>query len=310
MKKLIITAALTGSMTLPTQTPHLPITPEQIAEEAYKSWEAGAAAVHVHARNPKDGSPTKELEVFREIVTQIKKKCDAIVCITTGGRLMTAEERIAVVPTFKPELASLDMGTMNFNLAPLLARIKEFKYDWERNLLQNTSSIPFKNTFEALEVFCKSMKENNTKPECEVFDVGQIYNLSFMVRQNPSNCQDPLWIQFVTGVLGGIGRSVEDVVVLKSTCDRLFGRDKYEWSVIGAGYPWQFQAASIAMTMGGHVRVGMEDNIFVKRKQLAKSNAELVAKTVRLADELGREIASSDEARKMLNLKGSENVNF
>ncbi|KPV62817.1 MAG: hypothetical protein AOA65_1597 [Candidatus Bathyarchaeota archaeon BA1] len=310
MKKLIITAAVTGSATLPSQTPYLPITPEQIAEEAYQAWEAGSAIVHIHARDSKDGRPTPNLDVYREIVTKIKKKCNVIVCITTGGALgMTAEERVRVVPTFKPELSSFNMGSMNFCLAPVLEEIKEFRHDWEREYVEITYKYPFLNTFKDLEYFCKTMEEHGTKPECEVYDVGHIYNIAYLIRKGVLK-QEPIWIQFVTGTLGGIGRAVDDLLYLKRTSDRLFGQDKYEWSVIGTGYPWEFQAAAIAIMMNGHVRVGLEDNIYIGRGELAKSNAELVAKVVRLAEEFGRDVASPDEARKMLNLKGLEQVNF
>ncbi|MHA2210811.1 MAG: 3-keto-5-aminohexanoate cleavage protein [Candidatus Thorarchaeota archaeon] len=311
MKKLVITAALSGSVTLPSQTPYLPVTPEQLADEAFKAWEAGAAVVHIHARNPADGSPSSDLKIYEDILTRIKEKCDVAICVTTGGGLgMTAEERVSVVPRFKPELSSFDMGSMNFCIAPILDKLEKVEHEWERQLAEKSYEYPFLNTFADLELFLKTMAEHGTKPECEIYDVGQIYNMKFMMRKGFLGDHKPLWIQFVTGILGGIGRSVDDVLYLKRSCDRMFGADKYEWSLIGAGYPWEFQAAALAMMMGGHVRVGLEDNIYVEKGKLAKSNAELVEKAVRLADELGREIASSDDARKMLNLKGSKNVNF
>ena len=261
MEKLIITAALTGSVTLPSQTPYLPITPEQIAEEACKAWEAGASIVHVHARDPKTGKPTPDLNVFREIITRIKKKCDVVICVTTGGALgMAREDRIRVVPTFKPEMASFNMGSMNFSIHPLLKRIKEFKYDWEPKFIAATKDIVFRNTFEDLEYFCKTMMKNETRPELEIYDVGHLYNAAFLVR---SGILKPLLhMQFVTGILGGIGNRIDDLHYLKNTADRLIGAGNYTWSVIGVGYPAQFHLGAMAIIMGGHVRVGLEDNIY------------------------------------------------
>jgi uncharacterized protein (DUF849 family) len=309
-KKLIISAALTGSATLPSQTPYLPITPDEIANAAYEAWQAGAAMVHVHARDPSNGKPSADPELYRKIVTKIKQKCDVVVGITTGGALgLNTEERIRVVPLFEPEVSSFNLGSMNFNLFPLGESISNFKYDWEREYLDITHRFPFLNTFADLEYFCKVMAEHGTKPECEIYDAGHLYNLAFLVKKGYLK-QDPIWLQFVTGVLGGIGRGVDDVVYLVREADRLIGIGKYEWSVIGAGYPWEYDAAAIAIMMGGHVRVGIEDNIFIKRGELAKSNAELVKKVVDLAKLMDRDIASSEDARIMLNLKGKEKVAY
>lgn len=309
MEKLIITAALTGSVTLPSQTPHLPITPEQIAEEAYKAWEAGASVVHVHARDPKTGKPTPDLNVFREILTRIKKKCDVVICITTGGGLgMAREDRIRVVPTFKPEMASFNMGSINFSIHPILERIKEFRHDWEPKFAAASKDNVFRNTFEDLEYFCKTMMENETRPELEIYDVGHLYNAAFLVRSGI--LKRPLHMQFVTGVLGGIGNRIDDLYYLKNTADRLMGVGNYSWSVIGVGYPAQFHLGAMSIIMDGHVRVGLEDNIFIERRVLAKSNAELVAKLVQIAKLLGREVAKPDETRQILGLKGMNKVNF
>ena len=311
MDKLIITAALTGNITLPTQTPYLPMTPEQIAEDAKRSADAGAASIHVHGRDPKTGRPTTDPEVYREIATRIKEKTDAIVCITTGGTMyMSAEERVRVVPALKPELATFNMGSINFSIHPIAERYKEedYKYPWEKEFAESTKEFIFRNTFADIEHFCETMYANDTKPEHEIYDTGQLYNMSYYVRRGI--IKTPIWMQFVTGILGGIGSDIENVIFMKQTSDRLFGAGNYLWSVIGAGYPAEFNLATLAIMMGGHARVGLEDNIYVKRGVLAKSNAELVEKVVRIAREFGREIATPDEARSILGLKGKDKVNF
>jgi len=311
MEKLIITAALTGAVTMPVQTPYLPLSPEEVANEAIRAAEAGAASVHIHARSPKDGSPSAELEVFREIITRIKERTNVVICITTGGSLTaTREERIRVVPTFKPELASFNMGSMNFSIHPIAERYedKDYKYPWEKGFVEMTKDVIFRNTFADLEYFLQSLLDNDTKPECEAYDVGHLYNINYLVRKGL--IKPPLWMQFVTGILGGIGTALEDIMYMKQTADRLFGAQNYDWSVIGAGYPDEFKAATLAIMMGGHVRVGLEDNIFVKKGVLAKSNAELVEKVVRIAREFDREIATPDEVRAYLGLKGKDKVSF
>jgi uncharacterized protein (DUF849 family) len=311
LDKLIITAALTGAVTMPTQTPHLPITPQQLADEAVRAAEAGAASVHIHARNPENGMPTSDLEVYGEIVSRIKQRSDVIICITTGGAVgADREKRIAVVPRFKPELASFNMGSMNFSIHPIAERYedKDYKYAWEKGFILGTKENVFRNTFSDIEYFCETMKQNGTRPECEAYDVGHIYNIAYLASKKL--LQLPIWMQFVTGVLGGIGSSLEDIMYMKQTSDRLFGKQNYRWSVIGVGYPDEFKAATLAIMMGGHVRVGLEDNIFVKKGKLAKSNAELVEKVVRIAGEFERDIATPDEARKILNLKGKNKVGY
>ncbi len=309
MEKLIITAALTGGGTLPSQTPYLPITPMQIAEEAFKACNAGASIVHVHARDPTTGKPTSDLNVFRQVVTEIKKRCNVVICITTGGAIgMPVEERVRVIPTFKPEMASFNMGSMNFSIHVVADRIKEFKHDWEEPYARTSKGFIFPNTFQDIEYLAKIMMENNVKPELEVYDAGHLYNVSFLLRTGV--LKSPVHIQFVMGVLGGIGRAPEDLLYLKNTADRLIGRENYTWSVIGVGYPAEFYLGTMAALMGGNVRVGFEDNIYIERGILAKSNAELVAKMVRIAKELGRDIADPDETRKILALKGVDKVNF
>lgn len=311
MDKLIITAALDGGVTVPTQTPYLPFTPEQIIDQAVAAAEAGAASVHIHARRPADGLPMADVDLFGQYLRGIKARCRAIICTTTGGGLnQTPQERLRVVPAYKPELASCNMGSMNFSVHPIAARYKDsdWKFEWEKTYLLASKDYIFRNTFGDIEVFVQTMCDNDTKPEFEIYDTGHLYNLQYLIRSKV--IPPPVWLQFVTGVLGGIGADVESILHLKQTADRLIGADNYNWSVIGCGYPQEFQVAAIAIAMGGHVRVGLEDNIFVERGVLAKSNAELVAKVVRLAKELGREVATPDEARKILGLKGIENVNY
>jgi uncharacterized protein (DUF849 family) len=311
MEKLIITAALTGNITLPTQTPYLPLTPQQIIDDAVRAANAGAASVHIHGRDPKTARPTTDPAVYREIAAGIKARSNVIVCITTGGTAyMAPEERAQVVPALKPELATFNMGTINFSIHPIADRYKDedYKFPWEKEFAVSTKDFIFRNTFGDIEKLMQMMKENNTKPEFELYDVGHIYNLNFLVRRGI--IKFPVWLQFVTGILGGIGANVDEVVHMKQTADRLLGADNYVWSVIGAGYPAEFNLATLGMMMGGHARVGFEDNIFIEKGVLAKSNAELVEKVVRIARELGREIATSDEARKILGLKGKDKVNY
>ena len=311
MEKLIITAALTGNITLPTQTPYLPLTPQEITEEAVRAANAGAASIHVHGRDPETGKPTTDPEVYREIATLIKARTDAIVCITTGGTPeMSAEERVRVVPALKPELATFNMGSLNFSIHPIVNRYKDedYKYSWEKAFAESTKKFIFPNTFADIEYFYQTMVENNTKAEHEIYDVGHLYNMNFYVRKGFIKL--PIWLQFVTGILGGIGSDLENLMYLKQTADRLFGAENYKWSVIGAGYPAEFNMATLSMMMGGHVRVGFEDNIFISKGVLAKSNAELVEKAVRIAKELGRDIATPDEARSILGLKGKDKVGY
>lgn len=310
MEKLIITCAVTGSLTVPTQTPYLPITPEQIADEAVRAAEAGAAMVHIHARDPKDGKPTSDLDTFRDIITRIKERSNVAIGLTTGGGVgMTVEERIKVVPAFKPELASYNMGPISFSARPILDRIKDedYKYPWEKSYLEELEGFPQINTFASLNTYLRTMDENGTKSECEAYDISHIYNVSYFFRTG--KLKPPIWMQFVTGALGSIGASPEDIVFMKNTADKLLGPQNHQWSVIGVG-PAEFPVATLAIIMGGHVRVGFEDNFFLKRDVLAKSNAELVEKIVRIAKELDREIATPDEARSILKLKGKDKVNF
>ena len=311
MEKLIITAALTGNITLPTQTPYLPLTPQQIIDDAVRAANAGAASVHIHGRDPKTARPTTDPAVYREIAAGIKARSNVIVCITTGGTAyMAPEERAQVVPALKPELATFNMGTINFSIHPIADRYKDedYKFPWEKEFAIGTKDFIFRNTFGDIEKLMQMMKENNTKPEFELYDVGHLYNLNFLVRRGI--IKFPVWLQFVTGILGGIGANIDEVVHMKQTADRLLGANNYVWSVIGAGYPAEFNLATLGIMMGGHARVGFEDNIFIEKGVLAKSNAELVEKVVRIARELGREIATPDETRKILGLKGKDKVDY
>lgn len=311
MDKLIVTAALTGNITLPVQTPYLPLTPQEIIDDAVRAAEAGASSIHVHARDPVTGKPTTEPEVYREIAAGIKARSNVIVCVTTGGVTgMTAQQRVRVVPNLKPELATFNTGSMNFSIHPIAARYKDedFRFPWEKEFALGLKEYIFSNNFADMEYFCTAMKENGTKPELEAYDVGHLYNIKYLIKQKLLDF--PIWVQFVTGVLGGIGSAVEDVIHMKHTADRLFGSENYKWSVIGAGYPAEFNLDALSIIMGGHTRVGLEDNIFVEKGVLAKSNADLVAKVIRIAKELGREVATPDEARAILGLKGIKNVDY
>jgi len=311
MEKLIITVAPTGSVTIPTQTPYLPITPEDIAKETVRAAEAGAAIVHIHARDPQDGKPTTDLEVFKDIITRIKERSDIIICLTTGGAPgMDVEERLAVVTAFKPELASFNMGSVCVRGAPIAERYKDedYKYTWEKTYLVSLNDLIQRTTWTSLARYLQVMNENETKNECGVYDVSHIYNISYFNKKGM--IKPPLWMNFVFGTSMSIGASPEEVIFMKSIADREFGAGSYQWGAICAGRAAQFRVATLAIMMGGHVRVGFEDNIFLEKGVLAKSNAELVEKIVKIAKDIGREIATPDEARNILKLKGGDKVNF
>ncbi len=310
MDKLILTTALTGAITVPTQTPHLKYTIEGIAQDAIACAKAGSTNIHIHARDPENGRPSSDPEIVRKIVTRIKAGCDAVICITTGGGMgMTPQERLRAAASCKPELATFNLGSMNFSMHPVARRFKpkDWKYDWELGYVDGTKDFIFRNTFGDMEVFAKTMQENNVKPEFEAYDVGHLYNLKFL--EKDGLVSPPYWIQFVLGVLGGLAATPEDLLAIKQTADRLFGSENYRWSVIGVGYPNEFNMAAMGIMLGGHVRVGLEDNILVRRKTLA-TNVDLVEKAKRIAAEFEREIATPDEARQMLGLKGLDAVNF
>lgn len=299
--KVVISAAITGSIHTPTMSPYLPITPEEIAQNAIDAANAGAAAVHVHARNPENGMPSPDMNIFGEIIDRIKSESDVIICTTTGGGFgMTVEQRVAVVPTFKPELASFNQGSMNFGLFPMLGRIKEWKYEWEPQFLEASRGFIFQNTFADLEKICGIMRENGTKPELEVYDMGHLYNAAYLLSQGLLDT--PLYLQFVMGILGGIQATISHLVHMKETADGLFGKGNYIWSAFGAGR-MEYPICTTAVLLGGNCRVGMEDALYVSRGVLAKSNADLVEKMVRIIRELAYEPATPDEAREILAIK-------
>jgi uncharacterized protein (DUF849 family) len=305
--KVIITCAVTGSIHTPSMSPYLPVTPAEIADGAIGAAQAGASIVHLHARNPKDGSPTQDPAVFMEFLPKIKAACDVVINLTTGGAAtMSVEERLQPALKLKPEVASLNMGSMNFGLYEMLGRFKEFKYDWERPYLAGSDERIFKNTFKDIAFILSSCSDNGTRFEIECYDIGHLYTAAHFLDRGL--LKPPLFIQSVFGIRGGIGPHPEDVMHMKRTADRLFG-DQYLWSVLGAGRNQMFVAAQSAV-MGGNVRVGLEDSLWLGRGQFAKSNAEQVAKVRRILEEVGLVVASPDDAREMLHLKGRHNVAF
>jgi uncharacterized protein (DUF849 family) len=306
-RKVIITCAVTGSIHTPSMSPHLPVTAEEIADAAIGAAEAGAAIVHLHARNPKDGSPDQTPEAFSPFLKVIKQRSDVVINITTGGAAtMTIEDRVRPAATFKPEVASLNMGTMNFGLYPMLERFKSFKHDWERPYLEGSRERIFRNTFKDIEYILTTCAENGTRFEIECYDIGHLYTLAHFAERGV--VKPPFFVQSVFGILGGIGPHPEDVAHMKRTADRLFGSD-YRWSVLGAGRN-QMPVAAIAAAMGGNVRVGLEDSLWIGPGQLAKSNAEQVTRARQIIEGLGLEIAKPDEAREILALKGASKVAF
>ncbi len=305
-EKTIITAAITGSIHTPTMSPYLPVTPQQIADEAVAACEAGAAVVHVHGRNPETGQPTPDLEIMREIVRRIKARSNAVICITTGGGLgMTVDQRVAPVTLYRPEMASLNGGSMNFALFQALDKFKEFKHDWEPQYLAMTEDLIFPNTFKSIREFCRIFLLNETKPEFEIYDAGMVNNLAVLIQRG--HIKRPVYLQFVMGVLGGITASPENLMFLLDYARKLIG--EFEFSVCVAGRA-QFPLCTQSVLLGGHCRVGLEDNLFLEKGQLAQSNAEQAAKMARIIRELGSEPATPDEARQILGLKGLNRVNF
>ncbi len=306
--KVIITCAVTGSIHTPTMSPHLPLTPDEVAEQAIGAAEAGAAILHLHARDPKDGRPTPDPAVFMQFLPRIKQACDAVVNITTGGgHGMTLEERLAAPLRASPEMCSLNMGSMNFGLYPMLNRYKEFKHDWERHHLEMTRDFIFRNTFKDIEGILKELGEaHGTRFEFECYDVGHLYNLAHFLDRKL--VKPPLFVQTIFGILGGIGADPENVTHMKHIADKLFG-DSYYWSILAAGRH-QMPLITMGAIMGGNVRVGLEDSLYLGKGQLAKSNAEQVRRIRTILDNLSLEIASPAEARTMLDLKGGDRVSF
>jgi uncharacterized protein (DUF849 family) len=305
--KVIITCAVTGSIHTPSMSPYLPVTPDEIAAAAIGAAKAGAAIVHLHARNPKDGSPTQDPAVFKQFLPKIKAASDVVVNLTTGGApTMSIEERLQPALRLKPEVASLNMGSMNFGLYEMLGRYKEFKHDWEKPYLAGSDERIFKNSFKDIAYILQSCADNDTRFEIECYDIGHLYTAAHFLERRL--LKPPLFIQSVFGIRGGIGPHPEDVLHMKRTAERLFG-DAYYWSVLGAGRNQMFIAAMSAV-MGGNVRVGLEDSLWLGRGQLAESNAAQVSKARRILEELGLGVASPNDARDMLKLKGGRNVNF
>ncbi|MGQ0650812.1 MAG: 3-keto-5-aminohexanoate cleavage protein [Betaproteobacteria bacterium] len=305
--KVIITCAVTGSIHTPSMSPHLPITPQEIAEAAIEAAKAGAAIVHLHARDPKDGRPTQDPNLFRQFAGRIKAASDVVLNFTTGGApTMSIEERLQPALELAPEVASLNMGSMNYGLYEMLGRYKEFKHDWEQPYLAASDERIFRNTFKDIAHILTSCAKNDTRFEIECYDIGHLYTAAHFLDRGL--VKPPLFIQSVFGIRGGIGNHPEDVIHMKRTADRLFG-ELYYWSVLGAGRA-QMQIAAQAAVMGGNVRVGLEDSLWIGRGRLAKSNAEQVAKARRLLEELGLAVATPSDAREMLKLKGGRNVGF
>jgi uncharacterized protein (DUF849 family) len=307
-EKLIITAAITGSDTLPSQTPYLPITPEEIAQSAYEAYKVGAAICHIHVRNPKTGEPSGDLEIWQETLIKIKEKTngDMIICPTTGGCIgMTPQDRLNVITEFSPEIASFTPESVSTGLFKVKDRY-EWKYDWETPYLDDSYSSTFANSFQNIELFAKTMMANGTKPECEFFGSSGLYNTRYLLREGL--LKPPVHMQFVLGSLGGTGGYAWEVLNFQSTAMRLFGNDNFTWSLIGVGYPKEFELGALAISLGGHVRVGLEDNIYIRKGVHAKTNAELVETIVTLADIFGREVATPTDARRILGLKGMENT--
>ena len=308
MSKVIITCAVTGSIHTPTMSPHLPLTPDEIAADGVAAAEAGASILHLHARNPGDGSPTPDPDVFMAFLPRIKQQSDAVINITTGGGMgMSLDERLAAPRRASPEMTSLNMGSMNFGIYPMLERYESFKYDWERKHLEGSRDFIFRNTFKDIEYIMKELGEGHgVKFEFECYDVGHLYNLAHFVDRGL--VKPPLFVQTIFGILGGIGADHENLMHMRRIANKLFGAD-YRWSILAAG-KHQMSFVTMGAMMGGNVRVGLEDSLYLARGELAKSNADQVAKVRRIVEDLSLEVATPAEARAMLGLKGGDQVAF
>lgn len=307
MSKVIISCAVTGAMHTPTMSQYLPITSDQIAAQAIEAAEAGAAILHLHARDPVDGRPSPDPANFKAFVPRIAETTDAVINITTGGSAkMTLEERLAYPLIAKPELCSLNMGSMNFSIHPLARKMRSWNHDWERTHVEESEDVIFRNTFRDIKNILKVLGEEcGTRFECECYDLGHLYNLAFFVDEGL--IKPPFFIQAIFGILGGMGPDAENLALIRGTADRLFGRENYQFSVLGAGRH-QMPLVTMSAIMGGNVRVGLEDSIFLGKGRLATSNAEQVRKIRRVLEELSFEIATPAEARQMLALKGRANT--
>jgi uncharacterized protein (DUF849 family) len=303
--KVIITCAVTGAIHTPTLSAALPFTPADIARQAIEAAKAGAAILHLHARDPKDGSPTGDPDVFAQFLPQIHASTDAVINLTTGGSPeMTVEQRLAASLRFQPEMCSLNMGSMNFSFHGMAAKIADWKFAWEKKYIEDSEAFIFRNTFRDIARVYRLMEDFGTRYEHECYDIGHLYNLAYFLDKGLA--KPPLWIQSVFGILGGIGADADNVVFMRRTADRLFGKD-YVWSVLAAGRH-QMPLISQAAMMGGNVRVGLEDSLYIGRGTLASSNAEQVSKIRRILEELGFEIATPDDARQLLELKVRQHV--
>lgn len=306
-RKVIITCAVTGAIHTPSMSKALPVTADQIADAAIGAANAGAAILHLHARDPKTGKPSQDPELFRPFLQKIKANTNAVVNITTGGSPhMTVEERMRPAMTFKPEVASLNMGSMNFGLFPMLDRFKNFEHEWEREHLENSRDLIFKNTYKDIEAILRKGSDNGTRFEFECYDISHLYNLAHFM--DKGLVPGPAFVQSVFGILGGIGPNPEDLMHMRRTADRLFG-DNYQWSILGAGRN-QIPLATMGAAMGSNVRVGLEDSLWIEPGKMASSNAEQVSRIRVILEALNLEIATPDEARDILQLKGAEQVDF
>ena len=305
--RTIVTCAVTGAIHTPTMSDALPYTYDDIATQAVEAAEAGASILHLHARNPENGAPSVDPADFSPFLSRIKQATDAVVNISTGGSLsLTIQDRIKPAMTFSPEMCSMNMGSMNFSFHPLANRYESWRFDWEKEYVENSEASIFRNTFRDIKEAASSLAPLNVKFEHECYDVGHLYNLKFCM--DTGLFKPPIFLQFVMGILGGIGSDIDNLVFMKRTADKLFGAD-YRWSILAAGSA-QIPMATTASQMGGHVRVGLEDSLFISRGKLAESNAQQVAKIRRILDELGSQIATPDEARELLDLKGGDRVGF
>ncbi len=306
--KVIITCAVTGGAHTPTMSDALPVTPAEIAEQGIAAVNAGAAILHLHARLPENGMPTGDPDVYAQFLPVLKQRTDAVINLTTGGSAtMPVAERLLAATKFHPEMCSLNMGSINFAFFDVAKRIKSWKHEWEKDYVVNSDDYIFRNTFRDIAYILETMKDAGTRFEHECYDVGHLYNLAHFVDRGL--VEPPFFIQMIFGILGGIGPDLENLMFMKATADRLFGRESFQWSVLAAGrhqMPFLTQAA----LMGGHVRVGLEDSLFIERGKFATSNAQQVEKIVRILREMGREPASPAEARQMLGLKGGDRVEF
>lgn len=306
-ERIIISCAVTGAIHVPSQSPYLPITPEQIAQNAIGAAQGGAGSVHIHVRHPKTGEPTMDLGLFEEVCREIRQNSDVIINITTGGApTMTPEERMVGVKKFKPELASINMGSINFGLFPAMEKIREYQWDWEKPYLERSKDNVFKNTFYDQERIFKIMQDNGTKPEMECYDMAHLYNTAYWADKGV--IQPPFWLQLIFGIMGGIQPSVENLVYMKTTADKLFGKD-YLWSTLASGRH-EYNLCTVGVVMGGHARVGMEDNLYLRKGLLAKNNKEMIEKMVRIIRELDRQPATPNETRRLLGLKGQAETAF